>query len=219
MENEKYGIELELLIGKFKSKIQEVKNTIKGIDNKKINVSANSAQIEYVKSQIKEIEYLLKQADKGFEVGDTMKLEAQLEKLNQQYNKLIAKQNEVSSVSKKSSNDLSKGLDKIGSKVKRFGLALLSVRSIFAMVSRASSAYLSQDTELANKLQSAWIGLGSILAPIINFIATLILKLVSIINGFVKALTGVDLIAKATAKSLKATARWSKCSKESSSRI
>lgn len=206
MDNEKYGIELELITNKFKQKMQEVKNAFKGVENKKINVNTNNSQIEYVKSQIKEIQYLLKQADKGFEVGDTLKLEAKLEKLNNQYNKLISNQNKLSVSSSKATTGLSKGLDKMTSKIKRFGLSLLSIRSIWSLVSRASSAYLSQDTELANKLQSAWVGLGAILAPIINFITTLILKLVSVINGFVKALTGVDLIAKASAKSMKGAA-------------
>ena len=38
---------------------------------------------------------------------------------------------------------------KLGSKIKRYGLALLSLRTSYALVSRASSAYLSQDVELA----------------------------------------------------------------------
>lgn len=206
MDNEKYGIELELITNKFKQKMQEVKSAFGSISDKKINVNANTAQIEYIKSQIKEIQYLLKQADKGFEVGDTLKLEAKLEKLTNQYNKLITKQNEFKKSSANANTNITKGLDKMTSKIKRFGLALLSIRSIYALVSRASSAYLAQDTEMANRLQSAWVGLGAILAPIINFIATLILKLVSVINGFVKALTGVDLIAKASSKSMKSAA-------------
>ena len=51
---------------------------------------------------------------------------------------------------------MSKGVDKITSKMKRFALSLFSIRSIWALVSKASSAYLAQDTELADKLQSVW---------------------------------------------------------------
>lgn len=203
MDNEKYGIELELLTSKFKEKMQEVKSSFAGLSNKKININANTAQIEYIKSQIKEMEYLLSRADKGFEVGDTLKLEASLERLKNKYNDLIAKQNELSSSSTKSHTNMSKGLDKMTSKIKRFGLALLSIRSIYALVSRASSAYLSQDTELANKLQSVWAGLGALLAPIIEGIVNILMKAVAYINIFVKAMTGVDLIAKASAKSMK----------------
>ena len=41
---------------------------------------------------MKEIEYKLKQADMGFEVGDTIKLEAQYEKLGNQLSNLKQKQ-------------------------------------------------------------------------------------------------------------------------------
>ena len=39
------------------------------------------AQIDYVENQMQEIEDKLKQADMGFEVGDTQKLEADYERL------------------------------------------------------------------------------------------------------------------------------------------
>lgn len=102
-------------------------------------------------------------------------------------------------------NQLNKGLDKATSKVKKIGLALFSIRGIYSLISRASSAYLSQDTELANKLQAVWVGLGAMLEPIISAIANVLLKAVKYINVFIKALTGVDLLAKATTKSLKNT--------------
>jgi len=212
VDNEKYGIELELITNKFKQKIQEVKNAFKGIEKPKvekiIDTKTSAAQIAYIKNEILELSNLLAENNKRpfLNESEVLKYRAQIEKLFVQYNKLNGKQNEISATSSKMNTNITKGLDKMTSKIKRFGLSLLSIRSIYALVSRASSAYLSQDTELANRLQSAWVGLGAILAPIINFITTLILKLVSVINGFIKALTGVDLIAKASAKSMKGTA-------------
>jgi hypothetical protein len=201
--DEKYGIELELITNKFKSKMQEVKNAFKGIDNHTVNVNANKAQIEYLKSQIDEINYKLSQADKGFEVGDTLKLESQLEKLTQKLQKLTAVEDEFKK--KSPFNNLSTALEKSTSKIRRFGLALLSVRGIYTLLSKASSAYLTQDTELSNRLQAVWTGLGAMLAPVIENIVNLMLKGVKYINIFVKTLTGVDLIAKATAKSMNKT--------------
>ena len=52
MDNEKYGIELDLIWGKFKQKAQEVKKYIASIGNKKIDLNANTAQIENLKYQI-----------------------------------------------------------------------------------------------------------------------------------------------------------------------
>lgn len=96
-----------------------------------------------------------------------------------------------------------KGFDKLINKIKKVGLSLFGIRSIYALVSRASSAYLSQDTELAQKLQNVWVGLGTFLAPALEAISNGLLKALGYLNVFIKALTGVDYIAKANAKSLK----------------
>lgn len=212
MDNEKYGIELELITNKFKEKMQEVKSAFKGISDKKVNLNANTAQIEYLKKQIGELtaDLQVNAKAKFWNESETLKAQAQLEKLTNQYNKLILKQNEVQGSSTKSSQNITKGLDKMTSKIKRFGLALLSIRSIFSLISRASSAYLAQDTELANKLQSVWAGLGALLAPIIEGIVNIFAKAVKYIAIFIKALTGVDLLARATAKSMNGTAKAAK---------
>ncbi len=159
------------------------------------NISRCDKQAEYLKVKIDDIRYKLQKADMGFEVGDTMKLEAQLERLENQYNKLQLKQEETSA-------GLTKGMEKGIKSIKRFGFALFGIHSIWRMVSRASSAYLQQDTETANRLQAVWVGLGSFLAPILEKISTLVIKAVKYINVFIKALTGVDLLARAISKSM-----------------
>lgn len=159
------------------------------------NISRCDKQAEYLKVKIDDIRYKLQKADMGFEVGDTAKLEAQLEKLENQYSKLQAKQEETSA-------GLTKRMEKGIKSIKRFGFALFGIHSIWRMVSRASSAYLQQDTETANKLQAVWVGLGSFLAPILEKISTLVIKAVKYLNVFIRALTGVDLLARAISKSM-----------------
>lgn len=95
---------------------------------------------------------------------------------------------------------------KMGNTVKRYALSLIGLRTTYALVSRASSAYLSQDTELAEKLKSVWVGLGSFLAPALEFISNSLLKALGYLNVFIKALTGIDFLARANAKALKAQA-------------
>lgn len=208
--NETYGIELELIVGAFNNKINQIKNSFSEIKNQDINIRTNTAQLDYLKSQMDGIKDEIRRIDEGFATGDVLKLEAQLEKLSNQYNKLILKQNELNISSVGATNNMKKGIDKIMSKIKRFGLSLLSIRSIWTLISRASSAYLSQDTALANKLQAVWIGLGSILEPIISAIANTMIRAVAYINVFIKALTGVDLLARATEKSLNKTTKSAK---------
>lgn len=96
-----------------------------------------------------------------------------------------------------------KSFDKLINKIKKVGLSLFGIQTVYALVSKASSAYLSQDTELAQKLQSVWVGLGTFLAPALEGISNALLKALGYLNVFIKALTGVDYIAKANAKSLK----------------
>lgn len=96
----------------------------------------------------------------------------------------------------------SENATKLIKKLKRVGLALFSIRSAYTLVSRASSAYLSKDTELAEKLQSVWVGLGSFLAPLLEYLSNMLLKMVGYLNVFIKALTGIDFVARANAKAL-----------------
>ena len=110
---------------------------------------------------------------------------------------------EIEKQSKKNNKSIDIGINKL----KRFALSLVSVSSIFAVVSKASSAYLSQNEELANKLQSVWVGLGSFMEPVLTIISDVLLKALGYLNVFVKALTGVDYIAKANAKALEKQAK------------
>ena len=95
----------------------------------------------------------------------------------------------------------------LGKVVKKVGLRILGLSTIYGIVSRASSAYLSQDTELAKKLQSVWVGLGSFLAPVLELMANVMAKAVGYLNVFITALTGTDYIANANAKALNKQAK------------
>ena len=102
----------------------------------------------------------------------------------------------------KSTQEAEKGFNNLINKIKRTGLALFSLGSIYALVSKASSAYLSQDTKLAEKLQSVWIGLGSFLAPALEAISNVLLKALGYLNVFIRALTGTDYLSKVNTKSV-----------------
>ena len=95
---------------------------------------------------------------------------------------------------------------------------MFGIASAYGIISKASRSYLSQDTELAEKLQSVWVALGTFLAPVIEGISNVLLKAVGYINEFVKALTGIDFIAKANAKAIekqtKATKELNKANKQ-----
>lgn len=176
-----------------------------------INTKQFDAQIKVLKNKLNDIESSLQMASKDktlFSTREIEEMEAEAENLR---NKIGSLQGDF----KKTNKETSKGFDKGIKTLKRFALSLFSVGSIFAGVSKASSAYLSQNEELAKKLQSVWIGLGSFLEPAINAISNIMLKGLGYLNEFIKALTGVDYIAKANAKALeKQTKAQAKLNKE-----
>lgn len=255
--NEKFGVSLELITDKFKSKIDSVKNMIQtlGRETKKgvtldvdstqalntlgnlkakfselskesknqFNIEIGSQSITETESRLQELSNNISNYQELIQYGldnpswskwNTSQIEDAKDKLNSstiEVNKLREAMNNLdkksnlgqfSSGIKNMTNNMEKGFDKSMSKLKRFTLALVSIRSVFSLVSRASSSYLSQDTALAEKLRSAWIGLGSFIAPLLEKIANFTIRAVSYINVFIKAMTGVDLLASATKKSM-----------------
>lgn len=165
-----------------------------------INTKQFDAQIKVLKNKLNDIEASLQMASKDktlFSTREIEEMEAEAENLR---NKIGSLQGDF----KKTNKETSKGFDKGIKTLKRFALSLFSVGSIFAGVSKASSAWLSQDTELAQKLQNVWIGLGALVSPVIEKISDLMLKALGYLNEFVKALSGgrIDFIAKANAKAL-----------------
>lgn len=102
-------------------------------------------------------------------------------------------------------NSFSKGI----ASIKRFSIALLGVRGIYGLLTKAVRSYLSEHEGIANQLKAMFSGLGNLLAPIIEYVINLFSKLLAYANQFIKILTGVDLFArgmKSVAKSSKSTA-------------
>jgi len=97
-----------------------------------------------------------------------------------------------------------KGFEKGIASLKRFALSLFGIRSMFSLVRRATSSYLSEHEETANKINAIWVALGNALGPIIEMIADLVIKLIGYLNVFLQAL-GLDVdLTKNMGKSKKA---------------
>lgn len=208
---EKFSVSLELMIQKFKDKAKQVQDVSKNVANKiKENMSVNigggafkemTAESELLLNKINDIKATLEMAKtdpKLFSKTEVLEMRVELEKLEKQYSKL----NQSSGIFSDSFKKVQDGMNKSLKSAKRFTLSLFGIHSIYRMLSRASSTYLSQDEETTSKIQSAWIGLGSVFAPLLQTIANFTIKAVSYINVFIKALTGTDFLANAMAKSM-----------------
>ena len=167
-----------------------------------LDTKSFDAQIEITK---RKLEMLEKSADESKIPEQFRRSKDEALALNKEIeqtrNQLINLQNQQNKLDKSDSMNFKGALNGL----KKFGLGLIGIRGIYSMVRKASSAWLSQDTELAKKFQNIWVALGSVLAPVLEWVANLMYKLLGYVNEFVKAFTGgkVDLIANANAKAIK----------------
>lgn len=172
------------------------------------NFDKQIAEAEYKLDELVETYKLLKKA-KPFEGQDKqlVELEAQIESTK---NHII----DLKSKTINTGNESGKSYDKLGKKIKRFALSLFSVASVYSLISRASSTYLSENKTTANKLEAIWKTLGQALGPIIDYTVNGFIKLLGYVGEFVKVLTDgkVDLtkMFNENAKSINKTAKAQK---------
>ena len=169
-----------------------------------------SAEIDYVKSQMEEIEYQLKQADLGIDVGDTQKLEAQYSRLSKQLSKLNKKQikfnQEQAQMGKldlsgvqAGIDNVNKGLTKTVKKVTKWGLAIFGVRSAYMAVRSAMNTISQYEDGMKNNIDYIKYALAYTLKPIVEWILNAVVKLLQYINYIAKAWTGKNLFKTADA--------------------
>ena len=167
------------------------------------------AQIDYVKSQLDDIEDKLKKADMGFEVGDTLKLEAQYEKLTQKLKGLIKKKEEFNNQKglnfsglKESIDGIGTGIEKVTKKISKMALAVFGIRSAFMFVRNAINTIASDDEQLRTDIDYIKSAIAYTLEPIVRGIVNLVKQLMFYVSYIVKAWTGINIFENAN-KSLK----------------
>lgn len=236
------------MASKSASSVSQMKAQMKSYNS---SIQETAKQQDYLRTKIEDLKDLLAKADMGFEVGDTMKIEADIEKLENRLRKLQG-QGQSTGTETSSAFDKIKAKVKtagsqiagLGSKfksalsgsknlgksltstfnngiksIKKFALGLLSVRTAFSMVSKAMQSYLSYDTQLSDSIQNCWNVLGSLLAPVLEFVVSLFSKAVSYVNAFVQALTGINLVARANKKVIDSQAKSTKKLSEAQSSL
>jgi len=151
--------------------------------------------------------------------AERQELETTIEKLR---NKLVGLENQaksVGNVGQDAGERSGQGFEKGIKSLKRFSLALFGVRSVFMLVRKATSTYLSQNETTVDKINAIWVALGNALAPIIETIANGVIKLIGYLNVFLQAL-GFDIdLTKNMNKSTKAIKNTTKAMKELNNQV
>lgn len=170
-------------------------------------------EITKIEARIKELKDMvdLEWGDTGTEANMFPKVELAVQeenlkkyqdRLNELKNKSKGTDNETKKLSF-SFRDVGKFAENGSKKMKRFVLSLLGARTAYGMVSRAMHSYMAQDQEMQDKMQSVWTGIGVALAPIMEMVANMAITITKYIMYITEALTGVDLLEKALAKTSK----------------
>ena len=172
----------------------------------RIDTKDFDAEIDYIKSQMDDIKDKLKQADMGFEVGDTVKLEAQYSKLSKQLDKLIVKNKQLDQASlttlKANIEDAGNSIGKVIKKVGKWALAVFGIRSAYLAVRSAMSTIGQYDTQLKADIDYMKNAVAFALEPVVRKIVELMKTLMFYVAYIIKAWTGRDIFANAN-KSLK----------------
>lgn len=170
----------------------------------KLDTKSFDKQITYIERQMEEIEDKIKQADMGFEVGDVDKLSAQYERLSQKLTVLKKKQADLN---KTDLTQAEKAMKKVGDntesvikKVGKWALAVFSVRSAYAFISRTSSTLAQYNKEYGANLEYIRFVLAQAIAPVLQFLVNLAFKLLTYINYIAQAWFGVNLFSNASVK-------------------
>lgn len=91
--------------------------------------------------------------------------------------------------------------------VLKYATALFSLRSIYSALSGSANAWLSsqnaQAKQLSANIEYMKYAMGSVFAPAIQYVTTLVYSLMKAVQSLVYAFSGVNIFAKATASSMK----------------
>jgi archaellum component FlaC len=180
------------------SSMQQSKSAIRGLGKE---IQATTAQQELLLNKINDLKATLTLAEqdpKLFAKSEVLDMRVEVEKLQQQLAKLQG-------VGVKSTNDISKSVNNGVKSLRRFGLALFSIRGIYSAVSRVVAQFKQTDEGLRASQELTINAMGQVLAPVIKVVTNLIQYLVIGLALLIKMFTGFDALAKVTTRNLNKT--------------
>ena len=231
----------------IKSKIQQVIPFIRQF-KQQIQQVGGSKELELVKYKISEVEEKLENAKEGkihLNTKEIIEAEAELERLNNKKDKLekggkgnffsgffsslkkiTPSMNNISGITIKIKNQIKQwngGIKNGLGHVLKYATALFSLRSIYSALSGSAQAWLGSQNKGAQQLSAnieyMKYAMGSVFAPVIQYVTSLVYQLMKAIQSLVYAMSGVNIFAKATASSMKNTSSSAKQASKSLSSV
>lgn len=181
--NEEYGISLKLLTNGFKQQLNNVSKVVKSWASKtKEDATVTTTVVDEYTKRFNE----RWSNDKVRKFGS---MNAQ--EIADAYGGIVIESKAAGKASEDAGNKMSVSFDGLGKKARRFLLSLFSIRSAWALISRASSTFLQENEQLNAQVKIIASTLGNVLGPVITKVinyaeygAIVIAKLIELFTGF-----------------------------------
>ncbi len=206
----------------LKEKISSIKPTIQAVQSifkNTFNSKKPSAELELLNIKIAEIKSKLHNAKINLDYKSVVEAEVELNKLNLKKQKLedstkLSKEknnmNSIAGITIKIRNQIQQwgsGVKQGLGHVLKYAGALLSLRGIYSTLSSSAQSWLSsqntQAKQLSANIEYMKYAMGSVFAPVIEYVTSLVYNLMKAVQSLVYAFSGVNIFAKATASSMK----------------
>lgn len=227
-QQDQYEI-MKLKVKEYKEELQRLREEQKKllVNEKGYMVVPEENRIEYtdysrrIREMKDEYNQMLAQVDRQAQLVDETTLkydeqQAKLEQINAELMQNAQMQNDIGNKMsdinaklgrikgiKEVNNEIGKISNKmtgILSKVARWTLAIFSIRSIYSILSSASSQLQQYNQQYATDLQYIRYALAQMIAPVLEYIVKLMATILNYINYIAQAWFGVNLFANASAK-------------------
>ena len=164
--------------------------------------------------QISEVEYELEQIEYELSKKKELKLDDRTisdyeTKAEMLRNKIIDLKERQEDLNNTKLSDVTKSVDKVGNsvsrvikKIARWALAVFSVRSAYTLISRSVSTLSQYNDQIKTDVQYIGFAISTALQPVVEYLISLVYKLLGAINSISIAWFGVNLFAEATADSM-----------------
>lgn len=186
-----------------------------------------NAALATTKARMEEIEASARRiaAEKGVDVNSLLEANSEYQKLDGRLKVLTAHHDDFKNKTTSAFTNASQMADTFGKSVKRgiktmarYTLAIFGARGAFTAVRQVVNSYLADNEALQNSIAGIKGAFGELLGPAIEKVINLFKIAMSYVFAFIKALTGVDYVArwnaKALAKQTKATKDLAKAQRQ-----
>ena len=185
-------MQMDLLVDKFIESKRHIKNlSDKDLDRMVNNFKQSNAEYQGLVSKQKELTAGVKQYEKSL-TGTTR----------------------ASAKVTTNFNGIGKAITKGVKSIAKFSLALVGMVGLSGLISSSIREWGESGNKEAQQLQAnikqLKSAIGASLAPVINTVLNMFFKALAVVNALLKAFTGINFLAKATAKSTGQTAKNAK---------